>query len=381
MKYRRFGTTYHLPESKLKAMLRSIVLFWRKVKRSRWQVRLALITGTALVLTGVLLLVFLNGGNQTATMQGQTSASSPIVSSSPGVLSPTEASSEPTPIPTPTPIKKGADGPDIAELQQRLMDLGYMDQDEPTEHFGPVTQAALKYFQRQAGITQDGILGDETKALLFSDAAKPYTLLQGATGEDVGAFQRRLRELGFSISIDKNYGPKTVEAVKAFQRMNKLGADGKAGEQTFNKIFSSKAVGPITLQIKLSKNINKFIQIATGEIGDPYISGHEGPSSYDCSGLVYYCLKNAGVKIGRYTAYGYSGVDEWKKISSMGSLKKGDLLFFHIDSRKVIGHVGIYIGGGMMIDASSSNGKVVKRHCDTAYWKSHFRLARRPWSI
>ena len=37
----------------------------------------------------------------------------------------------------------------------------------------------------------------------------------------------------------------------------------------------------------------------------------------------------------------------------------------------------IYIGGGTMIDASSSNGKVVKRSCTTAYWTRNFVCARR----
>ena len=44
------------------------------------------------------------------------------------------ASPPPTPVPTPTPMlfSKGYEGPEIAEIQQRLMDLGYMDNDEPT---------------------------------------------------------------------------------------------------------------------------------------------------------------------------------------------------------------------------------------------------------
>lgn len=381
MKYRRAGTTFHLRESKMQTILRKAVLLWRKIKHSRWEVRLAMIAGTALVVAGIFLLVFSKDVFQTASMQGQPT---PTISG-PQTNNGDSTNNNPTepPVPTPTPVQKGVDGEDIKTLQQRLMDLGYMDSDDPTTHFGPVTEAALKYFQRQAGIPQDGILGDETKTLLFSDAAKPYTLLQGAAGDDVESFQKRLQELGFlkKADIDSVYGPKTIQAVKDFQKMNKLGADGKAGEQTFDRIFSSKAVGPVTLQIKLSKNINKFIQIANGEIGDPYVSGREGPNAYDCSGLVCYCLRTAGISIGRYTAYGYSGVDQWKKIDKFSDLKKGDLLFFHIDSRKVIGHTGIYIGGGMMIDASSSNGHVVKRHCDTAYWRAHFRLARRPWSI
>jgi cell wall-associated NlpC family hydrolase len=63
----------------------------------------------------------------------------------------------------------------------------------------------------------------------------------------------------------------------------------------------------------------------------------------------------------------------------MNDLEKGDLLFFWNNGKSKVGHVGIYIGSGTMIDASSSNGKVVKRACNTSYWKKMFVCARRPW--
>ena len=49
----------------------------------------------------------------------------------------------------------------ITTIQSRLMELGYMDSDEPTEHFGPLTQSALKNFQRHNGLGDDGICGQE----------------------------------------------------------------------------------------------------------------------------------------------------------------------------------------------------------------------------
>ena len=112
---------------------------------------------------------------------------------------------------------------------------------------------------------------------------------------------------------------------------------------------------------------------------DRDILGNEGPNSFDCSGLVYYCLRQAGSSRGRYNAQGYSDVTDWEKIESMGDLEKGDLLFFWNSSKTRVGHVGIYIGSGRMIDASSSNGKVVKRSCTTSYWRGAFKFARRPW--
>ena len=47
-------------------------------------------------------------------------------------------------------------------MQERLMELGYMDYDEPTEKYGSVTKEAVEVFQRRHGLTVDGYIGEET---------------------------------------------------------------------------------------------------------------------------------------------------------------------------------------------------------------------------
>ena len=70
------------------------------------------------------------------------------------VVTETEApTAAPTATPVPEPLlgeimKKGDDSPTVAIVQTRLMELGYMDSDEPTEHFGSITEAALIRFQK-----------------------------------------------------------------------------------------------------------------------------------------------------------------------------------------------------------------------------------------
>ena len=82
---------------------------------------------------------------------------------------------------------------------------------------------------------------------------------------------------------------------------------------------------------------------AYSAIGSPYVYGGDGPSEFDCSGLVCFCY---GYSRGRTT---YDLIDSlqsdgnWK--SSMSELSAGDLVFTDY------GHVGIYIGDGMMIHA------------------------------
>ena len=79
-------------------------------------------------------------------------------------------------------------------------------------------------------------------------------------------------------------------------------------------------------------------------------------------------------------ANGFSKVSKWKNISNISDLQKGDLVFFCSEKSSRVSHVGIYIGGGEMIDASSSEGKVVRRSVSTNYWKKYFVNGRRPWN-
>ena len=352
----------------------------------------------ALLAAAVVLIVIFTGGASAKTV----SNADPVPTVSDAYV-PTETPPAPTPTPepipttTPTPdptLKFGDVSEEVERLQKRLMDLGYLDIDEPTQKFGPATKAAVQWFQREAilldhaNLEQTGIADAETLAWIYSDSARPYTLLEGTRGSDVDSLQSKLIELGYlnKAKATGYYGTETIAAVKDFQKRNKLDVDGKTGDETLNKIYSPDAVPSASkiIEKRRQANIEKMISVAEAQLGKPYVGGAEGPNSFDCSGLVYYCLKQAGSNRGRYNAQGYSVVNDWDTVCSgtfdLKKLKRGDLLFYHVASRnKPIGHVAIYIGNGMIIDASSSNGKVVKRSCTTHWFTSNFRLAKSPW--
>ena len=90
---------------------------------------------------------------------------------------------------------------------------------------------------------------------------------------------------------------------------------------------------------------------AQTKLGDPYVYGATGPTSWDCSGLMQWAYAQAGVAIGRTT---YDQVDAGTPVSSTADLQVGDLVFFNGDS-----HVGMYAGGGMILHAPHT-GTVVK---------------------
>jgi cell wall-associated NlpC family hydrolase len=347
---------------------------------------LILIGSLAAILVVAVVAIAFSGADDSKKKNALESAQVSAISQNAVTPTPTPTptpTSTPTPTPTPTPdptLRRNDENDRVQELQERLMDLNYLDLDESTQFYGPATEYAVELFQRQHELTQDGVAGPQTLDLLFSSEAKKYTLLEGTRGNDVDSLQRQLVDLGYLDKATGYYGSQTVEAVKAFQDRNNLTVDGKTGEQTLSLIYSPNAKESASkIKAELRKaNITTFISTAKDQLGDPYISGHVGPGSFDCSGLVYYCLKEAGSSRSRYNAAGYSDVEDWDKISSMSNLEVGDLLFFKTNGKKV-GHVGIYVGNGEMIDASSSNGKVVRRSCTTAFWTKSFLFARRPW--
>ncbi len=354
---------------------------------SSWNIkkRIIIFGGAVILIIGIVLACTLPAKNDNIAMQASTIDIPTEINNDNTQTESLEPTSQPTPTPTiaptPTPdptLKRGDENERVQQLQERLTELGYLDIDESTQLFGPATEYAVGLFQRQHELQRDGIAGPETLGLIYSDEAKKYTLLEGTEGRDVDSLQRQLVRMGYMGKTTGYYGTETVAAVKEFQERNSLEVDGKTGQYTLDLIYSpnakesaNKAQGE-----KRRANILEMLEAAQKQLGKPYILGNEGPNSFDCSGLVYYCLKVAGSSRGRYNAAGYSQVTEWDKINSFGDLEKGDLLYFWSSSSKTrIGHVGIYVGSGLMIDASSRNGKVVKRDC---HWDS-FAFARRPW--
>jgi peptidoglycan DL-endopeptidase CwlO len=75
----------------------------------------------------------------------------------------------------------------------------------------------------------------------------------------------------------------------------------------------------------------------------PYVWGAAGPDSFDCSGLVMWAYEQVGIQLEHFTG------DQWNEVVHVprSELKPGDLVFFYPG----IDHVGIYMGGGMMVDA------------------------------
>src|SRR5262245_7502448 len=89
-------------------------------------------------------------------------------------------------------------------------------------------------------------------------------------------------------------------------------------------------------------------------VGKPYRYGGSTPAGFDCSGLVQYSYRQAGVRLPRSTEEQLRSTTRIRT----SQLRRGDLLFFDEEGKKK-SHVGIYLGGGRFVHAPSS-GKHVR---------------------
>ena len=106
------------------------------------------------------------------------------------------------------------------DVQQRLIDLGYLD-GIADGIIGPRSTDAMKLFQRLNGLSVNGKADSATLELIFSESAiaLPASLRSGSSGEEVERLQRRLIQYGFyDGALDATYAGQTVQAVRAFQQ-------------------------------------------------------------------------------------------------------------------------------------------------------------------
>ncbi|MGN0773834.1 MAG: peptidoglycan-binding protein [Candidatus Ventricola sp.] len=144
-----------------------------------------------------------------------------------------------------TGLKVGSTGDKVIALQQDLTALGYYYGDI-SGHYGSLTQAAVKKFQKAKGITQDGIAGTTTLNAIAnalggssSSSSSTASLREGSSGSAVLELQTMLKELSYYYGeLTGNFGSLTKTAVRKFQDDNGLTVDGIAGVKTLNLLRS-----------------------------------------------------------------------------------------------------------------------------------------------
>jgi cell wall-associated NlpC family hydrolase len=127
-----------------------------------------------------------------------------------------------------------------------------------------------------------------------------------------------------------------------------------------HKIVANKSAGSIALDT------------AQRMLGVTYRYGGTDPRGFDCSGLVQYSFKQAGVMLPRTS----QEIFQSSRLVSPADMQPGDLVFFRISSSKV-SHVGIYAGNRHFIHSPSSGKGVSYASLDNSYWRKRLAGAGR----
>jgi peptidoglycan DL-endopeptidase CwlO len=176
------------------------------------------------------------------------------------------------------------------------------------------------------------------------------------TESAVAGLRKQLAQQKASLTKLISQQQSILATLTAQQQQQQLGGGGGGGGGHYN--------GPTKTQAE------KAVAFAYNQLGCPYVFGGTGPcgSGFDCSGLTMSAWAYAGVQIPR-TSYGQASLPN----VSLSAIQPGDILEFAGDS-----HVGIYVGGGYLIDAPQPGMNVEKVSIHSPWYAQNLDAAVRP---
>ena len=166
----------------------------------------------------------------------------------------------------------------------------------------------------------------------------------------------------FNVTHKKKVGNTTWYKAKI------SGTTGWVSGSLITKATAKKATAKkkkTTKKTSSAKTSSNVIANAKSHMGKPYVWGARGPNAFDCSGYIQYVFKQSGKSVAGNTTGLYG------QASKVNSPKAGDLVFFAGTYRAGISHVGIYLGNGKFIHASTSRGVTIDSVFGP-YWKNYF---------
>jgi len=186
-----------------------------------------------------------------------------------------------------------------------------------------------------------------------------------------GCVQEKISKIGPSKSTTKmalNSNEQNLSILSSNNLDNNNSTTTTQEDETFNQLFtliddditddniSEDAVEISNNWIELTKE-DEIVETAKRFLGIKYVWAANGPNCFDCSGFTRYVFKENGITLPRYSGH---QAKVGTKVS-FDELEKGDLVFFDTEHkfRGRVNHVGIYIGDGKFIHASSAKKKVI----------------------
>jgi peptidoglycan DL-endopeptidase CwlO len=212
-----------------------------------------------------------------------------------------------------------------------------MGQQESLPLGGPVTvRAATTESLTVGGFGTVGITGVDA---VVSESVAASLGMPTGTALVVSAPNTRLSVLISSIQTLLPAGATVAPLVAQAAQTESPAAAGWAGA-------SGITAGSSTLTVAETR---AFLAAALSRLGDAYVWGGSGPTVFDCSGLVQWSMRQAGITMPRVAAdQALTG-----PLIPSSEIQPGDLLFYHTDptAPDYISHVAIYLGSGLMVQA------------------------------
>ena len=221
------------------------------------------------------------------------------------------------------------------------------------------TVSSIKALKREISRRHAALVADRKQAekLVAQRAEKKQQI-----GADLSQRQQMLQ--GVQAEIKKLQAEAAARA-KAAALAAQRAAAAAAAAQTQSRNVPASSSGGVASSAGSHGGV---VGIAQRYLGVPYVWGGASPSGFDCSGLAMYCYAQVGISLPHNAAMQYASITH----IAHGSEQPGDLVFFGY-SAGGIHHVGIYVGGGSMIDAPYT-GAVVRY--DSAFGGDYFASGR-----
>jgi cell wall-associated NlpC family hydrolase len=191
-------------------------------------------------------------------------------------------------------------------------------------------------------------------ALFGAALAKTYVVKPGDTLYAVA------KSNGISLAQLMVLNKGIATNLKPGQRLN-LPESARATKTTTRKVQQNTA------------GSSSVVQAAYRHLGARYVWGASRPGAFDCSGFTMYVMRQVGVSL----PHSSSAQFRMGRSVSRDNLQAGDLVFFSLGTRGVVGHVGVYIGNGRMIHASTPSTGVIVSSLSERYYVSRYLGARR----
>lgn len=236
----------------------------------------------------------------------------------------------------------------------------------------------VTYQSSVAGIAAAGYMaGGISPTLQLLESTNPQAMLNRA---DILSELQQQNGTKMSLVTAANRAAQRAAllAVQESQHAKKLAAEMhakvlkiEANERILNSALYKKALevyqqtGHYPVHLNGNSIGVQALRYALTKVGDPYVWGAAGPNAFDCSGLVMWAYAQVGIQLDHFTG------DQWNEGEhiSRSQLEPGDLVFFFPD----IGHVGLYVGNGMMLDAPTFGQPV---QVQPVFWSAYVGAVR-----